>query len=273
MLIDSDFKDYYDVIQAQGVDREHVYRRRTRGGEVPANTIPPGPPSYYYVSDPNFSAGRNEYLEVQSIYVYITVVAYCGQCIPVAIVSYYTLDPHQHRDDSRLVRQRGLYTAEEVLEELGPLPKQYWYHNAWSEAENRDAPTEISERFGTCVDHYANYACDDLLRAAGSPLALFIPEERERRAVTKKKRTGVEEELAGVTVDPVLKDLDFYRVRDPWTCYQDIFQYLSGVLGRVQERDGTDMTDDEQVRRHGFDEAYGFRTRPGGGKKGRRKRG
>ena len=270
MLIDSDFTDYYDVIQAQGVDREHVYRRRTRGADVPASTLPPGPPGYRFGSDPHFYNRLDEGLEVKSIYVYFTVVAYCGRCIPVATVSYYTLDPHQHRDEARLVRQRGLYTAAELLEELSPLPGDYWYSDAWDEAECRRAPAESSERFGACVGHYANYACDDLLRAAGSPLALFYPVRQERSAVLNKKLTGVEEEVAGVTVDPVLKDLDFYRVRDPWTCYQDIFQYLSGVLGKVQERGGTKMTDGEQVRRHGFDERYGFRTRPGGGKKRKR---
>ena len=50
------------------------------------------------------------------------------------------------------------------------------------------------------------------------------------------------------------------------------YQYLSGVLGDVRERDGTAMTEREQVRRHGFDERYGFRTRPGGGKKLKRAR-
>ena len=54
MLIDSDFKDNYDVLQAEGVDRERVYRRRTRGTDVPASTLPPGPPGYRFdsVRDP-----------------------------------------------------------------------------------------------------------------------------------------------------------------------------------------------------------------------------
>ena len=63
-----------------------------------------------------------------------------------------------------------------------------------------------------------------------------------------------------IITNPNLKEVNFQKVKDAYQCYQEIEQYLNGVLGNI-ERDDDNRTDIEKVRSHGFDDKYGFRTR------------
>jgi len=64
-----------------------------------------------------------------------------------------------------------------------------------------------------------------------------------------------------ITRNPILKNLEFYKIKDSYTCYQDIQQYISGVLTNT-EKNESKMTDKQKIHSHGFDKKYGFRTRP-----------
>lgn len=64
-----------------------------------------------------------------------------------------------------------------------------------------------------------------------------------------------------VTKCPVLKDLQFQRVKDPYTAFQEISIYISGVMGAKTVPTVT-ISDKSKIVKHGFDLKYGFRTRP-----------
>lgn len=57
---------------------------------------------------------------------------------------------------------------------------------------------------------------------------------------------------------PVLKDLQFQRIKDPYTTYQEIAMYLSGVLGQSKEPPVT-LSDKSKIVKHGFDPKRSFR--------------
>lgn len=53
-------------------------------------------------------------------------------------------------------------------------------------------------------------------------------------------------------LNPCLKDIDFMRIKDPYTCFQEIFMYKSGVLGNP-EKDIIEISDKDKIKQHGFD--------------------
>ncbi len=66
-------------------------------------------------------------------------------------------------------------------------------------------------------------------------------------------------------LNPRLKDLGFVAIKDPPTAFQEISQYISGVLGTGEKQTVT-IDDKHKAIAHGHDGKYSFRTEPGRGK-------
>jgi hypothetical protein len=69
--------------------------------------------------------------------------------------------------------------------------------------------------------------------------------------------------LPGITtinLGPRLKTLDFQKIKDAYTTYQDIFQYVSGVLNQREEMMAK-ISDKDKIAKHGFDK-FSFRKMP-----------
>jgi len=52
--------------------------------------------------------------------------------------------------------------------------------------------------------------------------------------------------------DPVLKDLDFMKVMDPYTAHQELEMYLGDVL-RARDKDTVEISDEDRAASRGFD--------------------
>ena len=63
------------------------------------------------------------------------------------------------------------------------------------------------------------------------------------------------------TINPVLKDLKFYKVFDAFTAFQEIQMFISGVLG-IGEKEIIEVADEYKIPQHGFDK-WSFRKEPG----------
>lgn len=68
-----------------------------------------------------------------------------------------------------------------------------------------------------------------------------------------------------IHLNPNLKKLNFQTFKDTYTTYQDIFQYVSGVLNS-RENYMVKITDKDKIAKHGFNE-WSFRKLPGGKKR------
>jgi len=67
-----------------------------------------------------------------------------------------------------------------------------------------------------------------------------------------------------LTLNPVLKEYDFQTVKDTYTAYQDIYQYVSGVLNSPENK-MVKISDQDKIAKHGFDK-HSFRKLPTKGK-------
>lgn len=68
-----------------------------------------------------------------------------------------------------------------------------------------------------------------------------------------------------VVINPTLKEWKFQKVKDPFTAFQDIYMFISGVLG-VDARETVQISDKDLASKRGHDGKYSFRKYPGGGR-------
>ncbi len=64
-----------------------------------------------------------------------------------------------------------------------------------------------------------------------------------------------------LVLNPQLRPYDFITVKDPPTAFQEIYMFISGVLG-VPERPMVQISDIEKAKKHGHDGKYSFRKPP-----------
>lgn len=62
---------------------------------------------------------------------------------------------------------------------------------------------------------------------------------------------------ASIVTNPSLKDMEFYRVTDPFTAFQELSMYISGVMGGRSPR-MVEISNDDRIAKHGFDK-WSFR--------------
>jgi hypothetical protein len=72
-------------------------------------------------------------------------------------------------------------------------------------------------------------------------------------------KAGHQQELI---INPKLNNVGFQSVKDPVTAFQDIYGYISGVLGTSAPKT-VKITDKEMAKKRGHDDKYSFRKPPG----------
>jgi hypothetical protein len=60
-------------------------------------------------------------------------------------------------------------------------------------------------------------------------------------------------------LNPRLSDYNFQSIKDPYTAYQDIYMYISGVLG-INQKELIEISDKNRIEKHGFDK-WSFRKK------------
>lgn len=88
-------------------------------------------------------------------------------------------------------------------------------------------------------------------------LELFHQYQTPLFLISSDKRDGKKYKL---TLGPNLKKLEFQRIKDTYTAYQDIFQYVAGTLNR-REENMIKISDKDKIHKHGFDK-WSFRKLP-----------
>jgi hypothetical protein len=62
-------------------------------------------------------------------------------------------------------------------------------------------------------------------------------------------------------INPKLEDLEFFRAVEPYTAFQEIEMYLSGILGK-EAPNLVEISDKSKILKHGHDPKYSFRKMP-----------
>lgn len=91
------------------------------------------------------------------------------------------------------------------------------------------------------------------------PLEKVFHEQQTPLFTVKHQRDYRKPNKIVATLGPCLKDLEFYKIKDSYTAYQDIFQYVAGVLNRPDAK-MVKIADVDKIHKHGFDK-WSFRQK------------
>lgn len=249
MLIVSDFHDYYDVILKYGVDKSVVYKRK----EVEIDGVDDQTPIIGVIGDSWWSRGKTIKPSLPFKYDF-GVVGFCGKIHPIVII-------HEEVEKKGLtsflapeIKSTYFYRADELdsfiinhkdkkKKKSYLTPKRYWYSKG-------DTNQGLTHQF---FNHFKDIKNDVLFCEMDTPIFSYIGGDVQKRKLRK---------------NPSLKDLEFFKVEDPFSAYQKIYQYISGVLG-ISTNELLEISDEDMKAEKGFFE-WSFKTPPGTKKPRRR---
>lgn len=137
----------------------------------------------------------------------------------------------------------------DVEEAVATLPKSRW-RLAWDD-DRLDSEIGIRRFFDRKYPEL-----EKLYHEYRTPVFAFEP--RPAR-VYRWQREG---EFRSLVFNPCLKDIQFYKAKDPITAFQEIYMFISGVIGSAPKPREI-ISDEVMAASKGHDGEYSFRKPPG----------
>jgi hypothetical protein len=228
MLIASKEADYYDVGSRYGVDKTVVYIRDRKE---------------YLIKDKNLEMPHKEevYWKGKDVtyHVYKHIIGFCGKLYPTI--------------EFRLVISGGyrsqffydLESVEKFLQSRKITIKNERIYS-WTRKDYSISTTTGIKNFFEATDFSQFTKSFQIYK---TPIFIVsLAEESNRKTI--------------LTTNPILRLFLFYKIKDPITAYQDIFMYISGVLG-TSHMDMPEFSDKLKAKAKGHDGKYSFRKPPG----------
>lgn len=231
MLIISKFYDYYDTAMGLGVDKTIVYKRETTETHIPRD-------DYDWKSrqnDPLYSVKithayckRGSWFNQKRKYISTGLLGFCGKIYPFAVIS------SDERDVKYPPTTDVYYDIESAEYNLRGF-------------ESGDIEDMLGLRTQTMLQNHfsTKHKFDETFKKNNTPV--WIIESSYGRGMKFIK-------------DPYLKSMRLQKIIDPYTAYQDIQMFISGVLG-TKENDMVQIEDELMAKKRGFDK-WSFRKLP-----------
>lgn len=241
MKIISKFVDYYDSAGAYGIEEDIIYLRHPKEIDLGPCRIA----GYCYDLDLTITEKRKQ---IRVGYLRMGVLGFCGQMWPV----FSMHDDRFHRYTPTECRMPGwgydVSHIEAYFEKDGNVPT-----GAVQETKLR------YEWFGPRVglDQYLHRR-EKIIQTDPFLQKIFL--EHQTPIFTISERCKEHLSRCILTTNPLLREVEAYRKIDPFTAYQDIMMYISGVLG-TQAPETVDVSDVSMRDKKGFDE-WSFKRLP-----------
>jgi len=244
MRIISKFSDYYDSVQAYGMDKKVIYKRKTE--EFECNSIDyANMMNNQLLKDiiPHDQYGRTHLyfddtkgLNLDHFY----LIFFCGNIFPCFVFTYkwtrkrnwdYDVTDHYYcysmEDILDLVKKKGSKKQKKSWE---TGESQHWF--IYYGNNQKRIPMIFKD-----VNYYGNDKnIFDLHYKLGVPVFCYSEYERNSKII----------------LNPELKSMKFYKVKDVYQTFQDISMFISGVLGG-QSPPMIEISDKVRKAKHGFD--------------------
>lgn len=229
MNIYSKHSDYFDGVAGQFRDPSIHWARKETDLYVSISNLPKGITKNIGKLSSTIQDGKL----VRDIE--ILVVGVCGKFYPVARCAY--------TDEKSQCQVNYLYKDSAITK----VNSSYCDKNWWEKRRKKNIIDSLDIINALPQD-------DSLFIRYGSPVLIF-----RREGVLSWYRADKQAE-AIITVDPLLKDVQFYKVMDAWTIMQELSMYFSGPL--TQRDPPKEFGDKIKIQQHGFDVKSSFRKAP-----------
>ena len=222
MLIVSKFHDYYDSASAYGIDKTCVYKRETKTEGKER------PDRHRFQRTVQDRDGKDWHPEK-------FVVGFCGKIYPAIKLTA------EGYADVPFVEAPVKYFYEYDKLEKFLVPKKDKKRRAWHIWSGRELTNK--EWFNP----NSHKELEVLFDEAECPVFTHTKPYYEAECIT--------------VFNPCLKNVDFQKVTDPYTAFQEIYMFISGVLG-TNENDMVNISDRDMLKKKGFDK-WSFKKMPG----------
>ncbi|WP_415913155.1 hypothetical protein [Neptuniibacter sp. QD37_11] len=273
MLLKSDFNDFYDAVLAHGTDKKLVYNRKTTTVEVIGSPLAQLNENFHEwirkrpsLRCDNRPYGSNTFPGCLLVPTDQGLVIFSGKAYPYITFSYSDASiPVEDRYRHNIVKKVTCFSLEQVEDAISKHGNKY----------DRARLSDDAKRFGRLPIY-----TQEGLTAALQPIQedwanQILMDHQSPIAIVRKKNdwnmTDHYRYKVAIELNPCLSDLQFYKVMDAYTAFQELSMYLSGVL-RVNEPATAEIEDKYRVSGHGFND-QSFRARaPTSGRKARKHR-
>jgi len=237
MRIISNFRDYYDSIKSYGIDKTCVYKREPSEHNIKF-AIKTGSwrdhwPYYHSLKKEGHGKSVLELVEKRFI------IGFCGKIYPVIVV--------EQRLDKKIVDKFAFYDTKSALAfvEKHRVEGRGYSSLVIDEMTSKKSLDAFfdSSRYDTVTSVFHRFYCP-----------VFIYGRFDTKDSFKEKERLI--------LNPILKDYGFGQIKDAATTFQDIFMYISGVLG-IAAPEMVKISDKEMAKKRGHDSKYSFKKPPG----------
>lgn len=245
MLIVKSYFEYYDGVAKLGVDKTCVYKRTKKILPGKLKRGPESHNSWPYSEDFVKQSGNTQISYDFSKY----VIGFCGKLYPVVVAT-----KTKKTGDKTASIRISLYSTQKVLDfiksEKIDLGKTYSYRSYWS-------MKDFSVKTKAALDNFFSglpfKVLEEEFQKNKCPVFIYgrFPREDNKR---------FHDEF--LILNPRLTDYQFAKVKDPVTAWQEIYQFISGVLG-TDSKPMVKLSDKELAAKAGHDSKFSFRKPPG----------
>jgi len=259
MRIISKFNDYYDGVQSIGYDPELCYVR---------DNIDPIEGDFF---DSNLLRYRTDYDKIDKyprLIFDFYIIGFCGEFYPLLILNKINMN----KINVPQYKNYFCYSIEDVDKSVKKMKfknfskiyyndKNQKYRNFFDSIykrknlklffskEFRDDPSILNNRY------FFNDKNNQHIKNFNYLKILFFEYKVPVFVIYFLEAKG-----QYLKLNPCLKDYNFQRIKDPYTAYQEISQYISGVLG-VNTSETIDISDKDKLWEKGFDN-WSFKKMP-----------
>ena len=230
MRIISKFKDYYDSVQIYGVDTSTTFIRKTSEPMV-VEKLDILSSSFDWPRERIF---RNRYRTNDSIDLYdYLLLFFCGNVYPI-LTYHEVLKTNEHLyTNCYYINEVDELMIKHKVEKYFKKDKYKSWFNSWNKRD------EVQSIFNIPIDKNKVL---ELHHKIESPYFIFSSFN------------------SSIVINPVLKDLLFFRVMDAFKTYQEVYMFISGILGGKSPKT-IEVSDEVRKIKHGFNE-WSFKTEP-----------
>lgn len=243
MLIISKFHDYYDNINSLGIDKTVVYNRTTSEMVVPKEIK-----KYFQGLLNEFrEVNLDRYSNTKDAEIILNIIGFCGRIYP-----FFTMRQFKEREKEEISREYGFETADVLkfiknkrLEDVARSGFRKKYY--WQQQRAKLSKTNLDYFFKKLDGRQIK---DEPFFEMKSPVFCY-----QGPIFTAPWSFRDESKMI---VNPSLSDFGFYKKIDSFTAFQEIYMYLSGVLG-IDQKETIEIKDQDMLIKKGFDSKSSFR--------------
>lgn len=253
MKIYSAHRDYYDSIQAFDPDPYCVYERKREEIEIVQtefDLIPQHNPLH------KWGHGWQHFQQVTEL-----ILGFCGKLYPYLLVdnnnpdpnTYYGVTPHPPVPKKWLSKSP---TGTMYFYDIETFRKELVKNDFFNPKRKKYDLEQAKNGVGTHGKFLKEWSDFESKMFVNLKTPVFVTE-----IISSWSRTHHQSDKVEVTLNPNLEAIEFYKVKNPFEAYQEIEQFLSGILG-MNDPEMIQIADEDMIVKKGFNK-MSFRKPPG----------